>query len=167
MGGRNALESAQHTPCAKRRSAWRRLRPAHAGKAAPRPSQAPSGPRPPQPSLARSQASGVGPLPAGWSEGLTTGRRRGTDTSPGQVLSEVLCCAQHSASKQELGGSPKNRVGRVPVADSNCSWLITFISAKISKKYCNYLPCLLLTMAGCGITNARLMTTAAGRPRRW
>ena len=126
-------------PCAKRRPAWRRLRPAHAGKAAPRPSQAPSGPRPPQPGLARSQASGVGPLPAGWSEGLTTGRCRGTDTSPRRLLSEVLCCAQHSARKQELGGSPKNRAGRVPVAYSNFSRTITFISAIISKKYCNYL----------------------------
>jgi len=124
-----AAGHAQHTPCAKRRPAWRRLRPAHADKAAPRPSQAPSGPRPSQPSLARSQASGVDPLPAGWSEGLTTGRCRGTDTSPGRVLSEVLCCAQHSASKQELGGSPKNRAGRVPVVDSNHSRTITFISA--------------------------------------
>jgi len=55
----------------------------------------------------------------------------------------------------------------MPVACSNCSRTITFISAKIGNKYCNYLLRLLLTVAGCGITNARLMTTAAGRPRRW
>jgi len=87
----------------------RRLRPARVGKAGPRPSQAPSGPRRPQPSLAPSQASGVDPAPAAWSEGLTTGRYRGTDTSPGQVLSEILRYAQYSASIQALGGSPKIR----------------------------------------------------------
>jgi hypothetical protein len=80
----------------------RRLRPARVGKAGPRPSQAPTGPRRPQPSLAPSQASGVDAAPAAWSEGLTTGRYRGTDTSPGQALSNTALRAvfsQHSSTR--------------------------------------------------------------------
>ena len=110
---RPTRQPGPHQPCAKRRTAQARLRPARVGKAGPRPSQAPSGPRRPQPSLAPSQASGVDTVPAAWSEGLTTGRCRGTDTSPGRVLSEMPCCARHSASKKELGGSSKEQTRRI------------------------------------------------------
>ena len=55
------------------------------------------------------QARAFALTPFAWSEGLTTGRCRGTDTSPGQVLSEMPCCARHSASKQELGGFSKEQ----------------------------------------------------------
>ena len=143
---RPTRQPGPHQPCAKRRTAQARLRPARVGEAAPRPSQAPSGPRRPQPSLAPSQASGVDAVPAAWSRGPHDGAMPGNRhlTRTGPVRSAVLRTA---FSQQERTRGLLQRTAQEacqvegPFLPNN-RHAITFISAFNATNTC--LDCCLL-----------------------
>ena len=96
-------------------------------------------------------------------DGARPGNRHLTRTGP--VRNAVLRTAFSQQASKNSGVLPRIRWEGETV-NSNNGHTVTIKSAEISRNIVHYLHLLLLGLAGCGITNARLMTTAAGRPRR-